>query len=220
MVRPKVPNETQNQYRLEPKSNHTTPLGSLVGVAYVVMVFGQVSVSILVKSNLSGDHSDDESLDDMEEDITPMDLTTAITDETEVVAHSLSSHQVCLQQVATCIIESDANQILMDALNKIPDLNGFVFESEGDPKAYDTMNTSCNQPLLVSGLNVITILFIIPDPEVTFSFPWAVPPDKIDPFGSWSFISEGKSKHLGLKTERNTSRINAVNSAAKPIHGI
>ncbi len=35
-----------------------------------------------------------------------------------------------------------------------------------------------------------------------------------------NFISEGKAKRLGLKTERDTSRIKAVNSAAKPIHGI
>ncbi|XBH56044.1 hypothetical protein VPH35_077968 [Triticum aestivum] len=32
-------------------------------------------------------------------------------------------------------------------------------------------------------------LFIIPDPEVTFSFPWAVPPNKIDQFGSWSMMA-------------------------------
>ncbi|RWR83727.1 NADH dehydrogenase subunit 3 mitochondrion [Cinnamomum micranthum f. kanehirae] len=35
----------------------------------------------------------------------------------------------------------------------------------------------------------VPILFIIPDPEVTFSFPWAVPPNKIDPFGSWSMMA-------------------------------
>ena len=35
----------------------------------------------------------------------------------------------------------------------------------------------------------VSILFIIPDPEVTFSFPWAVPPNKIDPFGSWSMMA-------------------------------
>ncbi|CAN6487180.1 unnamed protein product [Victoria cruziana] len=32
----------------------------------------------------------------------------------------------------------------------------------------------------------VSILFIIPDQEVTFSFPWAVPPNKIDLFGSWT----------------------------------
>ena len=36
---------------------------------------------------------------------------------------------------------------------------------------------------------IISILFIIPDPEVTFSFPRAVPPNKIDPFGSWSMMA-------------------------------
>lgn len=36
---------------------------------------------------------------------------------------------------------------------------------------------------------LVSILFIIPDPEVTFSFPWAVPPNKIDPFGSWSMMA-------------------------------
>ncbi|KAM0063655.1 putative NADH:ubiquinone reductase (H(+)-translocating) [Helianthus debilis subsp. tardiflorus] len=35
---------------------------------------------------------------------------------------------------------------------------------------------------------LVSILFIIPDPEVTFSFPWAVPLNKIDPFGSWSMM--------------------------------
>ncbi|PIN21849.1 NADH dehydrogenase subunit 3 [Handroanthus impetiginosus] len=25
--------------------------------------------------------------------------------------------------------------------------------------------------------------------EVTFSFPWAIPPKKIDPFGSWSMMA-------------------------------
>jgi NADH-ubiquinone oxidoreductase chain 3 len=35
----------------------------------------------------------------------------------------------------------------------------------------------------------VPILFIIPDPEVTFSFPWAVPPNKIDLFGSWSMMA-------------------------------
>jgi len=35
----------------------------------------------------------------------------------------------------------------------------------------------------------VSILFIIPDPEVTFSSPWAVPPNKIDPFGSWSMMA-------------------------------
>ncbi|XLT31147.1 hypothetical protein HN873_062439 [Arachis hypogaea] len=36
---------------------------------------------------------------------------------------------------------------------------------------------------------LVSILFIILDPEVTFSFPWAVPPNKIDPFGSWSMMA-------------------------------
>nr|GFA88761.1 NADH dehydrogenase subunit 3, mitochondrial [Tanacetum cinerariifolium] len=36
---------------------------------------------------------------------------------------------------------------------------------------------------------LVSILFTIPDPEVTFSFPWAVPPNKIDPFGSWSMMT-------------------------------
>lgn len=36
---------------------------------------------------------------------------------------------------------------------------------------------------------LVSILFIISDPEVTFSFPWAVPPNKIDPFGSWSMMA-------------------------------
>ena len=36
---------------------------------------------------------------------------------------------------------------------------------------------------------LVSILFIIPDPEVTFSFPCAVPPNKIDPFGSWSMMA-------------------------------
>ncbi|KAF8656927.1 hypothetical protein HU200_060441 [Digitaria exilis] len=35
----------------------------------------------------------------------------------------------------------------------------------------------------------VPILFIIPDPKVTFSFPWAVPPKKIDLFGSWSMMA-------------------------------
>lgn len=35
----------------------------------------------------------------------------------------------------------------------------------------------------------VPILFIIPDPEVTFSSPWAVPPNKIDLFGSWSMMA-------------------------------
>ena len=35
----------------------------------------------------------------------------------------------------------------------------------------------------------VPILFIIPDLEVTFSFPWAVPPNKIDLFGSWSMMA-------------------------------
>ncbi|KAL8130769.1 LOW QUALITY PROTEIN: hypothetical protein V2J09_012252 [Rumex salicifolius] len=36
---------------------------------------------------------------------------------------------------------------------------------------------------------LVSILFIILDPEVTFFFPWAVPPNKIDPFGSWSMMA-------------------------------
>ena len=36
---------------------------------------------------------------------------------------------------------------------------------------------------------LVSILFIILDPEVTFSFPWAVPPNKIDPFGFWSMMA-------------------------------
>jgi len=36
---------------------------------------------------------------------------------------------------------------------------------------------------------LVPILFIIPDPEVTFSSPWAVPPNKIDPFWSWSMMA-------------------------------
>ncbi|GAV64001.1 LOW QUALITY PROTEIN: Oxidored_q4 domain-containing protein, partial [Cephalotus follicularis] len=37
---------------------------------------------------------------------------------------------------------------------------------------------------------LVSILFIIPDPEVTFSFPWAViPPNKIDLFGFWSMMA-------------------------------
>lgn len=36
---------------------------------------------------------------------------------------------------------------------------------------------------------LVSILFIILDPEVTFSFPWAVPLNKIDPFGSWSMMA-------------------------------
>lgn len=36
---------------------------------------------------------------------------------------------------------------------------------------------------------LVSILFIIPDPEVTFFFPWAVPPNKIDSFGSWSMMA-------------------------------
>nr|QJH91664.1 NADH dehydrogenase subunit 3 [Zamia integrifolia]QXE44403.1 NADH dehydrogenase subunit 3 [Zamia furfuracea]BDC46233.1 NADH dehydrogenase subunit 3 [Zamia furfuracea] len=34
----------------------------------------------------------------------------------------------------------------------------------------------------------VPISFIISDPEVTFSFPRAVPPNKIDPFGSRSMM--------------------------------
>ena len=36
---------------------------------------------------------------------------------------------------------------------------------------------------------LVSILFIILDPEVTFFFPWAVPPNKIDPFGFWSMMA-------------------------------
>lgn len=36
---------------------------------------------------------------------------------------------------------------------------------------------------------LVSILFIILDPEVTFSFPWAVPLNKIDLFGSWSMMA-------------------------------
>ncbi|XP_048322605.2 NADH-ubiquinone oxidoreductase chain 3 [Ziziphus jujuba] len=36
---------------------------------------------------------------------------------------------------------------------------------------------------------LVLILFIILDPEVTFSFPWAVPLNKIDLFGSWSMMT-------------------------------
>nr|XP_033511737.1 NADH-ubiquinone oxidoreductase chain 3-like [Nicotiana tomentosiformis] len=36
---------------------------------------------------------------------------------------------------------------------------------------------------------LVSILFIILDPKVTFSFPWAVPANKIDPFGSWSMMA-------------------------------
>ena len=36
---------------------------------------------------------------------------------------------------------------------------------------------------------LVSILFIILDPEVTFFFPWAVPLNKIDPFGSWSMMA-------------------------------
>ncbi|KAI4351422.1 hypothetical protein L6164_005791 [Bauhinia variegata] len=35
---------------------------------------------------------------------------------------------------------------------------------------------------------LVSILFIIPNPEVTFSFPCTVPPNKIDLFGSWSMM--------------------------------
>uniref|UniRef100_A0ACD5VRP2 Uncharacterized protein n=1 Tax=Avena sativa TaxID=4498 RepID=A0ACD5VRP2_AVESA len=35
----------------------------------------------------------------------------------------------------------------------------------------------------------VPILFIIQDLEVTFSFPWAVPPNKIGLFGSWSMMA-------------------------------
>ncbi len=36
---------------------------------------------------------------------------------------------------------------------------------------------------------LVSILFIILDPEVTFFFPWAVPLNKIDLFGSWSMMA-------------------------------
>ncbi|XP_021893751.1 uncharacterized protein LOC110811535 [Carica papaya] len=36
---------------------------------------------------------------------------------------------------------------------------------------------------------LVSILFIIPYPEVTFFFPWAVPPNKIDPFGFRSMMA-------------------------------
>ncbi|KAG7025767.1 NADH-ubiquinone oxidoreductase chain 3, partial [Cucurbita argyrosperma subsp. argyrosperma] len=36
---------------------------------------------------------------------------------------------------------------------------------------------------------LVSILFIILDLEVTFSFPWAVPLNKIDLFGSWSMMA-------------------------------
>ncbi|XP_038895881.1 NADH-ubiquinone oxidoreductase chain 3-like [Benincasa hispida] len=36
---------------------------------------------------------------------------------------------------------------------------------------------------------LVSILFIILDTEVTFSFPWAVPLNKIDLFGSWSMMA-------------------------------
>jgi NADH-ubiquinone oxidoreductase chain 3 len=36
---------------------------------------------------------------------------------------------------------------------------------------------------------LVSILFIIFDLEVTFSFPWAVPPNKIDLFGFWSMMA-------------------------------
>ena len=36
---------------------------------------------------------------------------------------------------------------------------------------------------------LVSILFIILDPEVTFFFPWAVPPNKIDLFGFWSMMA-------------------------------
>ncbi|KAL4629194.1 hypothetical protein ACB092_05G290400 [Castanea dentata] len=34
-----------------------------------------------------------------------------------------------------------------------------------------------------------SILFIISDSEVIFSFPWALPLNKIDPFGFWSIMA-------------------------------
>lgn len=36
---------------------------------------------------------------------------------------------------------------------------------------------------------LVSILFIILDLEVTFSSPWAVPPNKIDLFGFWSMMA-------------------------------
>ena len=36
---------------------------------------------------------------------------------------------------------------------------------------------------------LVSILFIIFDLEVTFFCPWAVPPNKIDLFGSWSMMA-------------------------------
>ncbi|PIN00241.1 NADH:ubiquinone reductase (H(+)-translocating) [Handroanthus impetiginosus] len=36
---------------------------------------------------------------------------------------------------------------------------------------------------------LVSILCIIPDMEVTFSFLWAVPSNKIDSFGSWSMMA-------------------------------
>ncbi|KAL9277461.1 putative NADH:ubiquinone reductase (H(+)-translocating) (mitochondrion) [Arabidopsis thaliana] len=36
---------------------------------------------------------------------------------------------------------------------------------------------------------LVSILFLIPDLEVTFFFPWAVPPNKIDLFGFWSMMA-------------------------------
>ena len=36
---------------------------------------------------------------------------------------------------------------------------------------------------------LVSILFIISDPEVIFSFPWALPLNKIDPFGFWSMMA-------------------------------
>ncbi|XP_057548641.1 NADH-ubiquinone oxidoreductase chain 3 [Amaranthus tricolor] len=36
---------------------------------------------------------------------------------------------------------------------------------------------------------LVSILFIILDPEVTFFFPWAVSLNKIDLFGSWSMMA-------------------------------
>uniref|UniRef100_A0A453P828 NADH-ubiquinone oxidoreductase chain 3 n=1 Tax=Aegilops tauschii subsp. strangulata TaxID=200361 RepID=A0A453P828_AEGTS len=39
----------------------------------------------------------------------------------------------------------------------------------------------------------VLILFIIPDPEVTFSFPWAVPPNKIGLFGTWLWVLASQS---------------------------
>ncbi|KAK9287197.1 hypothetical protein L1049_015609 [Liquidambar formosana] len=80
--------------------------------------------AIVVNTSLAhnwGDLLDEESLDDEEENIMPMNLTTTATNETEVVTHSLSSHQVCVQQFANCIIESAINHILMDTTSKIVD---------------------------------------------------------------------------------------------------